>query len=249
MSESKSARIFGRGRGLAGRQRHVATRHPGRLSTFSRKQKRAIRSIVRKGFELKWHQPTLADQVINSTGVVVGMTDIPQDDTDQGREGDQIMLAGFLRFNYILQCDLGNDAVQQTPNIRVVLFQWHPQTISGGASEPTLAQLFNNGPSGAPDVLSFFNHDNRFMYTIIYDKLHKLVGPGTATTNAYNPIVTLNRKLAFKYGKRVQRKLQYSAGTSTTASNHLYICYLADVISDAQNPTITWNAKIVYHDN
>lgn len=249
MRLSRGGRMMAFRAGLMSRRIANLPTGPGRTGVFNRFQKRAIRKIVQKGYELKWFQPSLSSQAITSAGTVVGMTDIPQGDTDQTRDGDQVSLAGALKLNYQLDVDLGNDILQQTPTIRIVVFQWHPQTESGGATEPTLANLFNNGPSGAPDVYSFFNHDNRFMFTVLLDRIHRLVGPGGATTLAYNPKVSLIKRHIVKYKKRVRRKIQFSAGSTVIAVNHLYICYLSDLAADAQNPTITWTAKLVFHDN
>lgn len=219
-----------------------------RLAPLNPRQKRVVKRLIRGVQELKWFQASLADQVINSTGVVVGVTDIPQGDTDQTRDGDQIKLVGSIKLHAKLSVDLGNDALQQTPLIRFAVIQWHPQTTSGGADEPTLAAIFNAGPSGSVDVLSNFNHDNRQLFKVLYNKWIRLVGPGTATTNAYNPLVEkfIMKNISLR---KAHKKMQYSAGSSVIATNHIYVLYLADVGSDAQNPTITWSTKIVYTDS
>jgi len=217
-------------------------------SGLSRRQRRAVKQLVDRRSELKWFQPTLASQAVTATGTVVGMTDIAQGDTDQTREGDQLRLCGNIQFRGFIHTDITGDTTQHLPKIRLVIFQWHPQTESGGATEPTVANLLDNGPSGSPDIFSIPKHDNRFMYTILYDRLYRMVGPGVAAGGPMNPmqekIISRNISLS-----RARKKIQYSAGSQTVACNHLYIMYISDLAADAQNPTITWSAKIVFRDN
>lgn len=217
-------------------------------TSLSSKQKKQVRFMINGERELKWHQPQEANVAITSTAVVIGCTDIAQGDTDNTRDGDKLSLAGSIQFKAWLRVNTTADITQALPHIRLVIFQWFPQTASGGASEPTSAMLFNNGPSGAPDVLSFFNHDNRQMYRILYNKNVLLTTQGTTDTNAFNSnmhrLLTANISLL-----KAKRWIQYSAGSSTIATNQIYFLYFSNLAADAQNASMTWDMKIVFRDS
>lgn len=217
---------------------------------LNKKQRKQVNRIVDSKSELKFILPFLSSAASTSTPIITGLTDNAQGLGDSEHVGDEVRLCGTLEFKYRLNVDLGNDLTQQVIFIRVLMFQWHPVSASGGATEPTAANILLNGISGAPDTFSMYNHDTRQQYKIMYDRVHKLIGPGTATTNAYNPDVAnqYTRRINLKK-KKVHQILRYQAASSTNASNHIYVMTMSSVAADAQNPTLQWMAKVFYRDD
>jgi hypothetical protein len=218
-----------------------------KLKKLNPVQKKQVKKIVQRRQELKYTIPFELGRAMTSTMAILGMTDNTQGITDQTHIGDRLTLTSSFDLRYSLHVDVGNDAAQQIILARIVCFQWHPVSQSGGATEPAATDVFTVGPSTAVDTLSFYNHDKRQDYTILYDRVHRLVGPGTATSNAYNEsmIQYITKKVSLK---RARKNVGYIAASSTTATNHLYIAFIANVATDAQNPLISWNAKVFYRD-
>lgn len=215
---------------------------------LSKKERKAVKKLIRKEQEVKFHIPFENAANMDSTPIIIGCTDISAGTTDNTRIGDKLRLTEKMFFKYTMNVDVGNDAAQQVILCRLVLFQWHPTTQSGGATEPAASDVFINGPSGAVDSQSFYNHDKKQDYTILYDKCITMVGPGTSTSNAYNPSMIKN---GFKIVslKKARKNLQFVATSGVTATNHIYLMYLANVANDLQNPLLTWSAQIFYTDS
>lgn len=206
--------------------------------------------------ELHYVFPSLASTAQTATPIVTGLTDITVDDLDTGRTGDKIALvtskksgtpfSGSLQLRMFLQVDLGNDVTQQIAYIRVIIFQWHPQTTSGGATEPTSTLLLG---TAAPTMNSFHWHDTRQMYTVVYDEVFGLIGPGGSIVGAlpYNTSVSRHVSAVIPLSS-CQQWLQYSAASATIATNHLYLMSFSNLAADAQNPTLEWAAKLFFTD-
>lgn len=216
---------------------------------LNRVQRQQVKKLQKKIMELKYHQ-TIVNNNLDTTWLLWNLTAVPQGDTDISRDGDKISLAGNLSFRCRLIADVSGDAAQQIPNVRFIFFQWHPQSDSAGATVPTIGQIITAGASGSQDETSMYNHDTRQMYTIIYDKVTKLTGPGTSSTNAYNTQIsrTFHFELPLYKNKKVRKWMQFLAASTTNATNNIYLAAYASGIPDAQNPLFDFVSKIFFRD-
>jgi len=236
---------FGSARALAPIMRNIRAKRSAKLN---KRQTKQVKSIMSRRQELKYTVAGLNLQAMNSTPLIYGITDIAQGDTDTNRNGDRIMLVGKIEVRYKAAVDPGNTLAQQRVHFRVIIFQWHPVTISGGANEPAPTDVLLVGASGAIDTTSPYNHDQRQMYKILYDKTDLMIGPGTVIGLSYNPSMNIFRQRRIST-KRCSKQMQYVAGSSVNASNHIYFMWFADVGASAQNPTISWETKVFFRDS
>lgn len=229
----------------------VEVKKPERMLTDREKQQ--VKRMIGDNLELKYVNSYLTEAASTSGGVITGCTDVPQGDGDSDRSGDRIKICGTMEIRGSVRADVATGAVSQTvAYIRTILFQWHPTSDStfGAASKPTLASILLNGPSGAPDVYSFYAHDSRQNYSILYDETFKPQGIAYGATPTISGNTDNSHYFSRKVplAKKVRAQLQYSAASSVIATNHIYMMTLSNLASQAQNPRIVWSVKIFYRD-
>lgn len=218
---------------------------------LSEREKQQVKRLIGENIELKFVNSFLTSAASTSTPIITGCTDIAQGDTDSNRNGDRVKLAGTLELRASMQVDVATGDVTQTlPFIRFILFQWHPTSESGGATEPTAANVLLNGPTGAPDVWAFYNHDQRQNYSIIYDEVHRLNGIAIGGAGGLSGNSAMSQYISRKVPltRAVRLQMQYQAASTVNATNHIYMMTMSNLAADAQNPTIVWNVKIFFRD-
>lgn len=204
-------------------------------------QKRQVSTLIHRNQELKYLATVFGPTAITSTASIVSTNfDVPQGDTDQSRDGDQLMWCGHI--DLTAQMVNGQGATGDTyNNIRFIIFQWHPN------SSPTATLLLISGPSGNPDIYSQYNHDNRQQYKILFDKVWKTVGPNLSTSNGITDMTTTG-VLKYKISlARATKKAQYIGG-GAQGTNRLYILYVSDSVL-ATHPTLAFASKVVFRDS
>jgi hypothetical protein len=189
-----------------------------------------VTNKLTKERELKYIRTTLAvNSAVSTTAVIQDLTSISLGDTDTTREGDQVTVTNLQG---IMVADIATSDVtaDDTNTIRVIIFQWY------SATTPTAAEILEN-PVGADHVTSFYRHDTRFQYNILYDELFSLSRNGPANLHA---------KFEIKSGFRP--KIQYIAGSSFVGQNKIYILYVSDS-GAIEHPGLGFTIKTSYHDS
>jgi len=131
----------------------------------------------------------------------------------------------------------GNVEIGDTTNIlRFIVFVWKPNTTPVGTS------VLLPGPTGSVDVWSTYSHDNRQLYTILYDRNFALQGNGTAFYGA-----TTNSQIIFSNKMSLSLDQQFIGGT-TVSTNCIWYLRLSDS-SVLPNPTLTFSAKFLFTDS
>lgn len=233
----------------ASRALSVEVKKPER--SLTEREKLQVKRMIGMNEELKYVVPYLTYAASTSTPIVTGLTDIVQGLGDSQRAGDRVKLCGTLELRGSCRADIGTgDTTQSEIYIRTCLFQWHPTSNNGGATEPTAGNVFLNGPSGAPDVYSFYNHDQRQNFVILYDEVHTLTGisAGAVLTTTANSgmIQYFHRKIPL--AKKIRAQMQFQAASSTDATNHIYMVSMSNLAADAQNPQLLWSCKFFFRD-
>lgn len=165
---------------------------------------------------------------VDATGFQFNATNISQGDTDGTRDGDQLLIRSV---EMELHPWLG--ATPDTNNIvRVMLVQWY-----GLASSLTVGDVLQvTSALNSSCVMSPYNHDNRYQFKVLYDRRFVLSANGTSTHF---------QKVMITRGFR--RKVQYVAGSATSATNGVYMLAFSDSIS-GPHPALDYNVKINYSD-
>jgi hypothetical protein len=158
----------------------------------------------------------------NGTDFNQCISQIPQGVTDSERVGDEAILTS-------IEFRLGIKVSTTTPVfLRVICFQWHPTSVPSYAS----ILLDQHNTSFAP--LTQYQHDTKQMYTILSDDLVSLSTVWTPVQQVYRVITRGFRKT-----------IQYQAGSSSTATNMVYVMAVSDVSS--AGPQVVFGSKILFH--
>lgn len=211
--------------------------------SLSGKQVLQVKRIVARRQELKYFAVLSNFAAITAATYMIDLTQIPQGDTDSTRDGDHLMLCGTPEFHVRFQNDL-TGAGDAGAMYRLIIFQWHP---SNGTA-PIGSDILLTGVSGAVDYTSFYSHDKRQLYTILYDECFKTwghgaggAGPGTNQTDS-----GLHR-IKYSFAK-AQKQCQYQGG-STSGTNQIYMFMIhssANLVGN-QNAWL-FASKIFYRD-
>lgn len=185
-------------------------------------QRKEIKKVVRSISEKKYITFQATGSIDNATGVQLSLLDIPQGDTDSTRDGDQL----YLRSIYF-KAEL---AVGDNTNfVRCTVFQWFP-TLTG---IPALTDIYLAGHSL---VLSPINHDKRFNFRVLYDKVWNM-------RNVFNPTEYVEIYL----NKRFRRYIQYVGGATAIADNRIFMIWSSDS-GAAPHPTVNYDMKVNFSD-
>lgn len=216
-----------RRKGIARRSKYPTKR--GRL--LNPRQKKEVKSLIKRQQETKYFLTNFSSVALSATSTTVDTCLVPQGDTDQSRDADRL----FIKKLYArLTLTIGDT----TNFIRIIAFQWKPNTV------PTGTSILLNGPSGAIDVWSHYHHDNRQEYKILFDRLYHQEGNATANY----PVTTTSQKVVkFILSRKINHQVQYAGGT-TTGTNHIYITAIADS-SVVPHPLLTGQCKLMFTDS
>jgi hypothetical protein len=159
----------------------------------------------------------------NGTDFVQPITNVPQGDGDSTRDGDQLTI-------HTIEFRLSIKISTTTPTfLRVIMFQWKPNTTPVYASV-----LFDkHNTSNAP--MSMYQHDTRQMFVILYDTLIEL-------DTVAHPAHCIHHLQS----KGFIPKIQYTSGSTTVATNMVYVLAVSDVL--AAGPQVIFYSKVTYYD-
>lgn len=201
-------------------------RYRKRVTRSGKSFTRKVQTVIRKTAEKKYVAFNSSAAGIDTGGLILRFTEVPQGDTDVTRDGDQLTIRS-LQFNYVL-------TLADTTNVmRVILFQWFDSTQS---VQPIPSNILIDTAIGRA-VASPYSHDYRYQFKILYDKTHVL--------DSNTPVI--NRRVFLKRFPFKHKKIQYVGASSTNHNNGLF----ALVISDSAvgpNPTITYSGKFNFSD-
>ncbi len=177
--------------------------------------------------EIKYKENVVASSVSTTPSLAL-LTQIAQGATDTTRNGDQVDLHRVdIRISAAID---GTVAPDNYNVVRVILFQWHPQ--SGISTLPATTDILQNATQ---PQLSSYNHDTRWEYTILRDHTFSLSMEGSR-------VQTIRWNFP-----RMTHKLQFSGGT-TDGTNHLYLLMVSDS-GTVDHPSVIFNSKVTFYDS
>lgn len=214
---------------------------------LSTAQRRQVKSMIDKEVEEKYHlQNSTGAEIISSTARNYSLTAIPQGNLDTNREGDALYLKDFdLRMLFTIDSAVTGSTPQF---VRVVLYQWKPIIDTAGGF-PALSTIFMQDYTGSFGPLSHYNHDTRFQYRILRDTSFVLMPPGefTTTTEVYN--CCTSKMLEWRVKSKFAKKVQYIAGSTTNASNQIFLVVFSNVASASSQAGIGLSALTNFVDS
>jgi hypothetical protein len=206
-----------------------------------------VNRTLKKTIERKFGPPQGNLVSMSSTFQVGTIINIPQGTTDYNRIGDKIHLTS-LKIQYQIDRNVLNAVYDEY--FRVIIFQWN---LSSGLSDPasgTIARdvMFLNDPyATAINYRSWYGPDlstsGAKNFTILYDRTHKAVGLGTATSpNSTNGImVKRNVSLA-----QARKTVEFAAGSATSATNSLYWLFVGTTVTNPSS--LIYTSQVWFND-
>lgn len=189
--------------------------------------KQYVKKQIHKLSETKYFDALFSANV-DSTGTVADMTNIPQGTTDSTRIGDKITLRGSILRLKISVSDAFNF-------IRVILFQWYPNTL---LSVPTVGTILFDTTTADRAITSPYVHDYQNQFKVISDKV-------------YRGVLDDSNMIAFRvmkpYMKYVKKTINFSAA-SVNGSNKLYMMAISDS-GAITHPAVFAYWRIYYDDS
>jgi len=193
---------------------------------MKREMAKVANKVLKAHQESKFHDNDDLGSGISDAGTLFDLSLIPQGDTDQTRDGDQIYLKSIMGRYSVTGSDNSNI-------IRVIIVQYI--TENAGLTGTKILQAL-----GAGAVFQNYAHDYKSQVRILYDKTHTM---GNATT-ASIPLVKTYKVMITKGFKR---KIQYlGGGTNTVGGIRMF------VVSDsaaASHPVIAFSLRLNYTDS
>jgi hypothetical protein len=161
--------------------------------------------------KLKLFDSTASTQNASTTATLVPLSGPAQGTAVNQRTGDTVRLCDRLVLNYTTSSQ--NADVFNT--VRVIVFQWIPNTA---LTVPTAASILQN----ANNILSPYDFQNSNQYRILYDAVHLMSGTAAGPTSAGNQGFYGELSLS-----RALKLLEFATG-AVTGSNQLYLMFLSD---------------------
>jgi len=215
-----------------------------------------VNRIVRRREETKYHSNLRAYQTLGSVFGVneyawcEDLTDVTQSTvaaSDTTRIGDEVEISR-LKVKLAIQANDSAVAGVLGGINRVIIFQYKADTPFSVTNRPTLAEIgriLAPGPTTLAgnefNSLSHFNHDNRGLFNILYDKSFRQMD---ATHYGDSTIITRSFDVNLK---RARKKINYVAGESNEGQYHIYI--LAVGWYNTEDARLTYNARMYFKDS
>ena len=199
-----------------------------------REIKRFKRNLVRTA-EKKYVYSSTSGAVSSSGTVSSDLVTIPQGDTDNQRNGDQVDIRS-LRIGYKIAIDGATpDSYNQ---LRIMIVQVKDSLYVPAFTAGTSVLHDSNNPQA---LFSPYSHDNRYRFRVLYDKTHTVV----LGSNGDGPTPAIIRKANIRRFWR--RRIQFGGGGSTPNVGSIFMMAISDsgVIS---HPTLYFSYKLNYSD-
>lgn len=168
--------------------------------------------------EHKWFDSTTSNFSIPATGSVVALDGIVQGDGQNERIGDSVKATSTF-YRYTITRVLVDSYV------RIIHFIWKSNDV------PTVASILQTAT-----VVSPLNRDNGRIIRVLTDKLYTLATGQT-------------QQQVEKHSKRLWYTNKYDSDAVTTTSvNGLYVLFISDQGTGANQPVINYYNRLTYTD-
>jgi len=185
--------------------------------------KNYVRRAIGRAAEVKYVSAKTTTSV-DVTPTIISLANSSQGSTGGTHVGDACTVVSMELRYYLTIADT-------TQLLRVILFKWKPNM---GYIAPAGADIIKDATSPW-NLVSAYEEDGNDQYSIIYDRLHRLVA---STSDA-------QAQASFKISGK-SWKQEYLTATAN-CSNNIYMMLISDS-GVVVHPTITWYSKIGFTD-
>lgn len=194
----------------------------GKELVSKKEVKQMIKSENAKARELKFYNVNSSySALLSYSGVIEDISAMARGDSDSNRDGDRCLPIS-LDLSYVVYGETYSSVY------RCIIFRWLEN------STPTVGDILLSSGSGY-SVTSGYQHDQRGLFNILYDKTH------TVSNNGGSELVHVKKHL-----KMAKKQIDYTAGT-TSGSNKIYMLGLTDR-SLATSATVAYTTRLNYTD-
>lgn len=190
--------------------------------------RRKVQSIIRDNLETKFksHSGTaiaVTDSTVSPTDL--NLIDISQNDTQQGRQGNQVKVQSYYYNLTILPNTNSIAPALYVPRCRIIIYiPKIPTSLLG---------------SGTP--LSINSTVDQDKFTVLYDR--------TFIPSFQSRIVDLDIKKSFHRNGKVGMTVQWASATSTDFTKNRLMCYMvSDQTVATEYPQVHFRGKCYYKD-
>jgi len=218
------------------------TVYPRRIGNVTRSQ---IQRVVRGLAERKYFETIevyTGGDAVDWNGTIEVLTLLPQGTTDHSRIGDKCT-GTSLEFMWDFKPSLTNyTTIKAQIMLRIILFIWKDEVV------PTPGDLLHLAVVGGTDMapLAPFHHDKRIARKILWDS-----GPMPFFFSVQSQIVwqmaRAGKQVINLVNRGKDRVINFWGGTSATATNHIYACYITNADQSVSNTTWQLNAYSRYN--
>lgn len=194
---------------------------------LNRTQAVQVKKLITQNEEKKYFRPGVVAATSSITATLGSMSNVGQGVTDDDRVGNVIAPVYFkIKLDFTM--------ADGTQRMRFIVFRWNENDTY---VSPTAAKILSNGPSGAPDVYSYYNDDESQSFKILYDTT--VIGVSGASSTTLR--VARERKIP------LSGKMKFSLDAVSTGTHKLYYLHISDS-SAVTHPTVTWFGELCYTD-
>ena len=210
---------------------------PKGQQALSRMQARQVASIAKRAIvneaeakHLDGHQAFVEINFAGST--TYDLSVIAQGDGENERVGNDIK-PKYLALRYQVKAQQGT--VQNDTEVRVLLFQWHPNSAQAG--DPSTGVMLENGNN----PFAYYKTNQTKQFTILHDGKYVVNAERASPSWLYLQDVTIP-------GQKM-RKIHYNDATTTTGENHIYLMFIHNYGGvDVEPPEIAYDCRLRYTD-
>lgn len=201
-----------------------------RSKKLDRKTAQAVKNIVQAQLapviEKKHKDTSISVSNASTFNQYLNLTAITQGDSDTTRDGDRVTIDSIqLRFK--LQC------IDSTNVQRLVLVQWHEDTVLANAALSTILQYSSSIPN---DIYSPYQIDKNSKFKVLWDRTFTQVLTQESDQISVNVFIN----------KGFKKEIQFTNAASSGVG-HIFLLYVSDSTVTA-HPTIQGWARVRYYD-
>lgn len=205
---------------------HVVIDKP--MPKLNASQRLQVARMVKKTEETKYFYTQTAGIGVSNVATITSLAEIAVGDTDNDRIANDVTLKG-LKANLTL---LASDATQI---LRLLIFKWKE---NDNFNAPTVAQLIEPGPTGAPDVWSLHTTHSKKSVVWLYDELFVFSAGGSASN------IIQKRQLSIP----IKGTMEFYNQVNTRGTDKIYFLVISDS-SAVTHPTMFASWELAYTDS
>jgi len=162
----------------------------------------------------------------------VVLSNMAQGVLDNERVGDSISIK-HVRFGFHATA---NTTLPATQIMRMIFFQWHPDTTVATGANPDANSIIQNGGAALGYAV-----DQPITFDFIKGKNFKIIKDLKFALDAQKPTSG-----TFKL-RKFNHKSQFNGG-ATTGFNQIHVLFLSNISTTGAGPNLTWTSQCVYRD-